>query len=105
MFLPSKTKHRTLPSSEYFVYILTNKSGTLYIGVTNHLARRITQHRLKLIPGFTAKYNINRLIYFEIYHDPVAASRREQQLKGWNRSKKLVLIQKVNPKLEDLKVV
>lgn len=78
--------------------------GILYIGVTNHLSRRITQHRLKLIPGFTAKYRINRLIYFEIFKDAMTASKREKQLKGWSREKKLNLIEKVNPRLEELNV-
>lgn len=92
-------------SFQYFVYILTNNSGTLYVGVTNHLGKRLTEHRLGLLPGFTSKYKIHKLIYFEEYIDPVVASKREIQLKKWRREKKLVLIKRLNPTLKELQVV
>ena len=87
---------------EYFVYIMTNKSRTLYTGVTNNLKRRVYQHKHKLIPGFTSKYNITQLVYFESTVDIKAAIAREKQIKGWLRSKKIALIDSVNPKWQDL---
>ncbi len=88
--------------NEYFIYIMTNRSGTLYIGVTNNLTRRVYEHKCKLIPGFTSKYNINRLIYFETTSDIHEAISREKQLKGWTRKKKLDLIRTTNPVFADL---
>ena len=88
--------------NEYFVYIITNRSGTLYIGVTNNLQRRIYEHKRKLVPGFTSRYNINRLIYFETTSDILGAISREKELKGWTRKKKLDLIKTTNPTLADL---
>ena len=73
---------------QYYVYIMTNRSGTLYIGVTNDLARRVYEHKNKLIPGFTAKYNITKLVYFETTTDVRTAIAREKQIKGWLRAKK-----------------
>jgi putative endonuclease len=89
-------------SNEYFVYILSNKSGTLYIGVTNNLEQRLFQHKNKLNQGFTNKYNINRLVYFESTDDITTAITREKQLKGMLRTKKLELIKSMNPSLNDL---
>lgn len=86
----------------YFVYILRNASGNFYIGVTNDLTRRIWEHKNKSIPGFTAKYNINILVYYEIYNNPIVAITREKQLKNWNRKKKIELITKANPKFEEI---
>ena len=86
----------------YFVYILANRSGTLYVGVTNNLARRLYQHRHKLIPGFTSDYNIDRLIYFECSGDVRAAIAREKQIKRWRREKKVALIESVNRDWHDL---
>jgi putative endonuclease len=86
----------------YYVYIMTNKSRTLYTGVTNDLERRVYEHKHKLIPGFTTKYNLSRLVYFEATEDIRAAIEREKQIKGWLRRKKLSLIASVNPKWEDL---
>ena len=88
--------------NEYFVYIITNRSGTLYIGVTNNLQRRIYEHKRKLVPGFTSRYNINRLIYFETTSDILGAISREKELKGWTRKKKLDLIKTTNPTFADL---
>jgi len=86
----------------YYVYILTNKSRTLYTGVTNELKRRVYQHKHKLVPGFTLKYNINRLVFFEMTADVRAAISREKQIKGWIRRKKIALIESVNPSWQDL---
>ena len=88
--------------NEYYVYIMTNKSRTLYAGVTNDLKRRVYQHKHKLIPGFTSKYNITHLVYFETTPDIKAAIAREKQIKGWLRSKKIALIESVNPTWQDL---
>ena len=87
----------------YYIYILTNKiNSVLYIGVTNDLQRRIYEHKNKLIPGFTRKYNLNKLIYFEHFENINDAIKREKQLKKWNRSWKEELINKENPKWNDL---
>ncbi len=79
------------------VYILTNHSRTLYIGVTSNIQRRIWEHREKLIEGFTKKYNIDKLVYYELIEDMPTAIAREKQLKGWSRKKKIALIEKENP--------
>ena len=81
---------------------MTNKSGTLYVGVTNNLERRISEHKNSLIEGFTKKYNINRLIYYEETNDILAAINREKQIKGWRREKKIALIESSNPEWKDL---
>jgi putative endonuclease len=87
---------------EYFVYILANKSGMLYTGVTNNLEYRLYQHKNRLNDGFTKKYNINRLVYFETTDDVTAAIAREKQIKGMLRTKKIDLIKTINPALADL---
>jgi len=89
-------------SKEYYVYIMTNKSRTLYTGVTNNLMRRIYEHKNKLIPGFTSKYNIQFLVYYEAGSDIHAAIAREKQIKGWLRVKKIALIDSMNPQWKDL---
>ena len=81
---------------------MTNKSRTLYTGVTNDLERRVYEHKQKLVPGFTAKYNLTRLVYFDVTEDIGAAIVREKQIKGWLRSKKIALIESVNPEWADL---
>ena len=87
----------------YWVYILSNQhNNVLYIGVTSELEQRIHQHKNKTIKGFTSKYNINKLIYFEETSDPESAILREKQLKGWTRNKKEKLINRVNPDRRDL---
>ena len=86
----------------YYVYIVSNKSRTLYIGVTNNLERRMYEHKNKLIQGFTEKYNITKLVYFETTSDIRAAIIREKQLKGWLRNKKIALIEQDNATWEDL---
>jgi putative endonuclease len=74
---------------QYYVYILASRSRNLYVGVTNDLERRVYEHKQKLVPGFTTKYNIDRLVYFEATEDVHAAISREKQIKGWLRSKKI----------------
>ncbi|KKR57925.1 MAG: Excinuclease ABC subunit C, partial [Candidatus Curtissbacteria bacterium GW2011_GWB1_40_28] len=86
----------------YYVYILRNRSGNFYIGVTSNLIKRVWEHKNKLARGFTQKYNIDILIYYEVYDDPQTAITREKQLKNWSRKKKIALITKVNPKFEEI---
>ena len=97
----SYTSHMKSEKS-YYVYIMTNRSKTLYTGVTNDLERRVFEHKHKLIPGFTKKYNITRLVYFEEGTDIDSAIMREKQIKGWLRKKKIDLIEKENPEWKDL---
>ena len=89
-------------SKEYYVYIMTNKSRTLYTGVTNNLMRRVYEHKNKLVEGFTKKYIIQFLIYYESTSDINSAIAREKEIKGWLRKKKIALIDSVNPKWKDL---
>ena len=86
----------------YYVYILTNRSGTLYVGVTNNLERRLLEHREGVLGSFTSRYKIDRLLYFEETSDVTAAIKREKQLKGWTRKRKIELIVSVNPQWIDL---
>ena len=90
-------------TKQYYVYILTKKSNNvLYIEVTNDLVRRIYEHKNKVVNGFTKKYNLNKLIYFETTTDVRSALEREKQLKNWHRDWKINLISEFNPKWEDL---
>ena len=89
---------------QYYIYILSNMSRTLYIGVTSNLERRLYEHKHKLLDGFTKQYNLTRLVYFEVTEDVHAAIAREKQLKGWLRRKKISLIEKYNPGWSDLSV-
>jgi len=86
----------------YYVYIMMSRSDTLYTGVTNDLKRRAYEHKQKLLDGFTKKYNIDMLAYFVETDDVGAAIRREKQIKAWRRSKKIALIESVNPEWRDL---
>ena len=87
----------------YCVYILTNKANrVLYTGVTNNLQRRIAEHQQKLVPGFTSRYNLKKLVYFETTDDVNAALAREKQIKGWLRQKKIELIETQNPEWKNL---
>ena len=87
----------------YYVYILASKrNGTIYIGVTNNLIRRIYEHKNDLINGFTKKYGVHRLVYFECFGSIEYAIQREKRLKKWNRIWKLELIEKMNPEWKDL---
>lgn len=86
----------------YCVYILSNPSKVLYIGVTGNLQRRILEHKEKKIPGFTEKYKVNQLVYFEQTSNVMSALEREKQLKKWRREKKIFLIEQMNPEWKDL---
>ena len=92
-----------MPDRTYCVYIMTNKRRTvLYTGVTGELKRRVWEHRQKLVPGFTSDYAINKLVYYEACEEPLTAIAREKQIKGGSRSKKLALVNSVNPEWRDL---
>jgi putative endonuclease len=87
----------------FYVYVPANKiGGTLYIGVTNDLIRRVAEHRLKQVKSFTKKYDVDRLVYFEQFDDAENAIRREKRLKKWNRAWKIRLIEELNPNWDDL---
>ncbi len=90
-------------NKQYYVYIMTNTTNTVtYVGVTNDLIRRVEQHKNKLKRSFTAKYNINKLVYFEAGEDIYSAMTREKQIKSWSRNTKVKLINDVNPSWRDL---
>ena len=86
----------------YYVYILSGDRGVLYVGVTNELHRRLAEHQDGLAVGFTSRYRVHRLVYFEETRDIRSALEREKQIKSWRREKKLALIREANPKFEDL---
>jgi putative endonuclease len=87
----------------YYVYILASrKDGATYIGVTNDIIRRIHEHRTKAVAGYSSRFNITRLVWFEIYDDPVSAISREKELKKWKRPWKIRLIEEKNPQWDDL---
>lgn len=86
----------------FYVYILASVQRTLYIGVTNDLRRRVQEHKAGKISGFTSKYRVNRLVHYEVAQDAEGAIRREKQLKGWVRRRKVELIEEGNPQWEDL---
>jgi len=94
-----------MPKNErFFVYIMTNRprSHVLYTGVTGDLPHRVFQHKNKLVHGFTSRYNLTRLVYYEEFVYPDAAITREKEIKGWRRSKKIRLIESMNPRWDDL---
>ena len=86
----------------FYVYIMASRSGTLYIGVTNDIPRRVYEHQHDLVPGFTSKYKIHHLVYVEEFDRASEAIAREKQLKGWTRKRKIALVELVNPTLKDL---
>jgi putative endonuclease len=86
----------------YYIYIMASTSGTLYIGVTNNILRRVCEHQEELMEGFTKKYHCKKLVYLESFFDITTAIAREKQLKNWNRNKKINLIKKINPTWKDL---
>ena len=86
----------------FHVYFMASKSGVIYLGVTGELAKRVFQHKEQLVPGFTRKYNVTKLVWFEPHSSVRAAISREKEIKGWRRSKKVALIESVNPKRNDL---
>jgi len=90
-------------SRQYYVYIATNKFNTvLYTGITNNLIRRSWEHKYKVISSFTAKYNVNKIVYYEVFNSPEEAIKREKQIKAGSRKKKIELIKKNNPSFKDL---
>lgn len=87
----------------FYVYILaTRKDGPLYVGITSDLHKRVFEHKAHAIPGFTARYDVDRLVYFEVFEDPLNAIAREKQLKKWRRAWKVELIERDNPEWRDL---
>ena len=88
--------------NQYYVYIMSNKSKTIYTGITNNLHRRVFEHKSKKINGFTSRYNITKLVYYEITNEVKTAIAREKQIKGWIRKKKINLIESRNPEWNDL---
>lgn len=87
----------------FVVYILASKrNGTLYVGVTNNLIKRVWEHKAKIIEGFTAEYGVDKLVYYEVFGDVREAIKREKQLKKWERKWKLTLIEEKNPEWKDL---
>ncbi len=86
----------------FFVYLMASRSRTLYCGFTSDLLKRVYEHKHKLMPGFTSKCNITRLVYYEEYADAATAIAREKQIKAWSRDKKVALIETGNPTWEDL---
>ena len=86
----------------YYVYIMGSKSGTLYVGITSDIKKRVYEHKNHLLPGFTDKYNIEKLLYFEKVKDASSAINREKQIKPWRREKKVALIDSINPEWKDL---
>ena len=87
---------------QFYAYIMSNHSQTLYVGVTNNLERRVYQHKIKLLSGFTSQYNLTKLAYYGCFRNIKDANAREKQIKGWARTKKLALIEVVNPGWHDL---
>jgi putative endonuclease len=91
-----------MPDRTYYVYIMASRSRNLYTGMTNALERRVYEHKRGLIPGFTRKYHIGRLVYYEAFQDVRAAIAREKQIKAWTRAKRIALIESQNPTWHDL---
>ena len=92
----------TMEPHNYSVYIVASKSRVIYIGMTNNLERRVYEHKNDLADGFSKKYRCHRLVYFESFDDVLKAIEREKQLKRWNRTKKICLVERRNPTWEDL---
>lgn len=86
----------------FHVYFMASKSGVLYLGVTARLAQRVFEHRGKLVPGFTQKYNVTKLVWFKPHGSARAAISREKEIKGWRRAKRVALIEAMNPRWDDL---
>ena len=98
----SQRRYNPAAVKTYAVYIMTGASGVLYIGVTNDLEIRVLQHKSKSVPGFTARYNLTKLVYFEFFNVARHAIAREKQLKGWLRKRKVALVESTNPTWSDL---
>lgn len=86
----------------YYVYMLASRSRRLYVGMTSDLERRVVEHKVKAVAGFTSRYNIDRLVWYESTDSPIVAAERERQLKNWRREKKIMLIEMENAAWEDL---
>lgn len=86
----------------FYVYIMGSKTGTLYVGVTSNIERRVYEHKNHLLPGFTDKYNVDQLLYYEETNNPISAISREKQIKAWRREKKVKLIDSMNVAWNDL---
>jgi putative endonuclease len=94
-----------MSSANYYVYILANwNNKVIYVGMTNNLERRIYEHKNKILKGFSSKYNLNKLVYFEVYNTPNEAIRREKEIKKWRREKKNKLIESMNKNWNDLSI-
>jgi putative endonuclease len=92
-----------VPRLAFYVYFLASgKHGTLYVGVTRDLVRRVYEHKQKVVPGFTSRYSVDRLVWYEVYDDPTNAIIREKELKKWRRDWKIRLIEEMNPDWADL---
>ena len=91
-----------MATNRYYVYMVASRSRTLYTGLTNSIGRRIWEHKQELVPGFTKKYTVHRLVYFEVYDDVKRAIEREKEIKAWRREKKVELVNSVNPTWHDL---
>lgn len=90
-------------TKQYYVYILTKgRNSTFYVGITSDLPKRITEHKAKIADGYTKKYNVTQLVYYEVFDDPENAIKREKRLKKWNRSWKMKIIEEINPDWNDL---
>src|ERR1700757_2919873 len=103
-FLGMKTNNRhgeRRCQGYYFVYLLSSLSGTLYVGLTDNLWKRVQEQKHGVFDGFTRRYKINRLMYFETYNDPTITADREKQIKKWRREKKIALFAKSNPQWKD----
>jgi len=87
---------------QYYVYLMANRSKTLYVGMTNHLQRRVYEHKHMVKDGFTRRYLVDRLLYYEVTDDVSSAIAREKQIKGWRRSKKVAQVESRNPRWQDL---
>jgi putative endonuclease len=98
-------KEVVIMQKKFYVYIMTNNSKTLYVGVTNNIRRRIAEHKEMKVEGFTKRYRITKLIYFEEYADVRYAIDRETQIKTWRRQKKIDLINTMNPRWEEIVLV
>jgi putative endonuclease len=103
--VPGHAKTNTMRSPKaFFVYIMTNgpKPAILYTGITSDLRRRVWEHKTGVVPGFTSRYKVTRLAYYECFVYPDAAIAREKEIKAWRRSKKIKLIESMNPRWDDL---
>ncbi len=89
--------HFAMNQKTFYVYILSNSSRILYVGMTNDLQRRMSEHKSKAVVGFTSKYNLTQLVHYEVFTEAVEAIAREKQLKGWTRKKKVALVAETNP--------